>query len=110
MMLLGQSERAALDLAEAGALSPFQAGQGGDITAGLPPAHYISHSHVEWFSEENGLVVLKLEPEQVEVIREALPPGSREPVCRQRQAENMGRSLAGLCEHLARAGTEQEAP
>jgi len=91
--------------------STVQTGEVGDITAGLPPYDYVKdRAYVEWYSEENGRVVLELESEQVEVIGEPLPVDSQEPVSRQKQAENMGRFLAGLCRDLSRAGADQQAP
>jgi len=91
-----------------GRFSPVQTGKVGDITAGLPPHDYGVRPYIEWYSEENGRVVLELESEQVEVIGKPLPPDTQEPISRQKQAENMSRFLAGLCGHLARAGAEQD--
>ncbi len=89
--------------------SPVQTGEVGDITAGLPPYDYTKDCvYIEWYSEENGRVVLELESEQVEVIGKPLPPDTQEPISRQKQAGNMSRFLAGLCGHLARAGAEQD--
>jgi len=90
--------------------SPVQTGEVGDITAGLPPQDYVSYPYVEWFSEENGRVVLELEPEQIEVIGHPLPVETQKPVSREKQADNMGRFLAGLCRDLSRAGADQQAP
>jgi len=81
--------------------SPVQTGKAGDITAGLPPQDYVPYPYIEWFSEENGRVVLELEPEQVEVIGKPIPWQDEEPVSRQVQAENMARFLARLCSDLA---------
>ena len=53
--------------------SPVQTGGAGDITAGLPPQDYVSYPYIEWYSEQNGRVVLELEPEQVEVIGRPIP-------------------------------------
>ena len=88
--------------------SPVQTGEVGDITAGLPPHDYGVRPYIEWFSEENGRVVLELESEQVEVIGEPLPPDTQEPISRQKQAENMAQFLAGLCRDLAHASAEQQ--
>jgi len=89
--------------------SPVQTGEVGDITAGLPPHDYGVRPYIEWYSEENGRVVLELESQQVEVIGEPLPADSQEPVSRQKQAENMGRFLAGVRRDLSRAGSEGQA-
>jgi hypothetical protein len=76
--------------------SPVQTGEAGDITAGRPPADYVAYPYIEWYSEENGRVVLELDPEQIEVIGQPLPAGGQEPVSRRQQAENMACFLSGL--------------
>jgi len=88
--------------------SPVQTGQAGDITAGLPPQDYVPYPYVEWFSKENGRVVLELEPEQVEVVGEPIPWEQAEPVSRKQQHENMGRFLTGLCTDLARVNAQRK--
>lgn len=45
-----------------------QRGEVGDITAGLPPRPYVGYPYIEWYAEDNGRVVLELDPEQVKVI------------------------------------------
>ena len=77
--------------------SPTQTGEVGDITAGLAPYDYTrDRPYVEWYSDENGRVVLELAPDQVEVIGEPLPFEGQEPVSRQKQQANMTRFLTGL--------------
>lgn len=86
--------------------SPIQTGEVGDITAGLPPHDYGSgHGYIEWYSDQNGRVVLELEPEQIEVIGEPTPWQETEPVSRQEQHENMARFLCGLCRDIAQMNT-----
>ncbi|MFW6118818.1 MAG: hypothetical protein ACOC7S_00630 [Planctomycetota bacterium] len=85
--------------------SPVQTGQAGDITAGREPIDYVSYPYVEWYSEENGRVVLELGPEQIEVIGEPLDPETAEPVSREKQGENMMRFLSQFCRRA-----EQEEP
>ena len=81
--------------------SAVQTGKAGDITAGLPPQDYVSYPYVEWFSEENGRVVLELSPNQIEVVGQPIPWQETEPVSRKEQSQNMARFLAGLCRDLA---------
>ena len=53
--------------------SEIQTGGVGDITAGIPVdgvVPYVSYPYVEWYSEENGRVVLELDHDQVEIIEE----------------------------------------
>ena len=45
-----------------------QTGQGGDITAGLPPHDYGSEPYIEWYGNDSGRVVLELEPGEVRVV------------------------------------------
>jgi hypothetical protein len=82
--------------------STTQRGTVGDITAGLPPEDYVDYPYVEWYSEENGRVVLDLDRDQVEVIGRPLPWDTQQPVSREDQANNMAGFVAGLAERLTR--------
>lgn len=82
--------------------SAIQTGKVGDITAGLPPHDYVRYGYVEWYSDQNGRVVLELDPEQIEVIGRPIPWQESEPISHQEQQENMVRFLSGLCRDLAR--------
>jgi len=73
-----------------------QTGKVGDMTAGLPPADYGSAPYIEWFGEENGRVVIELEPTQVEVIGEPIPARESYPVSRGQQEQNMAEFLGSL--------------
>ena len=42
-----------------------QTGVVGDMTAGLPPTDYSDTPYLEWYADENGRVVIELEPDQV---------------------------------------------
>ena len=77
-------------------LSLEQTGDAGDITAGLPPQDYSTYPYLEWYSEENGRVVLELEPEQVEVIGRPIPVCESDPISRNRQAQHMAKFLTEL--------------
>jgi hypothetical protein len=77
--------------------APQQTGKVGDITAGLPPYDYTSGScYIEWYSEENGRVVIELEPHQVEVIGTPIPACESDPVSRAQQSQNMAEFLGGI--------------
>jgi len=89
--------------------SAIQTGDVGDITAGLPPQDYSDYPYIEWYSEENGRVVLELEPEQVEVIGKPIPWLESEPVSREEQQEHMSRFLSGICEEMAKHNAEARA-
>lgn len=56
--------------------SEIQTGGVGDITAGLPVdgnPPYVSYPYIEWYSQENGRVVLELGSEQIEIIGDISP-------------------------------------
>ena len=66
-----------------------QTGKVGDMTAGKQPQDYVDYPYFEWYSEENGRVVLELEPDQVELLTRAIPTCESDPVSRDEQAKNM---------------------
>jgi hypothetical protein len=76
--------------------APHQTGKAGDITAGLPPHDYGQSPYAEWYSEENGRVVIELEPHQVEVIGTPIPACESDPVSRAQQNQNMAEFLGGI--------------
>jgi len=80
--------------------SPTQTGNVGDMTAGLPPQDYVSYPYFEFYSEQNGRVVLELDPEQVEVIGTPIPACESDPVSREKQERNMAAFLGGMAQDL----------
>ena len=81
-------------------LASHQTGKTGDITAGLPPKDYVDYPYIEWYSDENGRVVIELEPVQVEVVGAPIPALESDPVSRREQAQNMAGFLCGLAADL----------
>ena len=79
---------------------PRQSGKAGDITAGLPPNDYGDRPYIEWYSEQNGRVVLEPEPENVRVVGTPLPATATEPISRDEQHRHMANYLAGLSQRL----------
>jgi hypothetical protein len=73
-----------------------QMGKVGDITAGLPPYDYGQAPYYEWFGEENGRVVIELEPIQVEVIGTPIPARESYPISREQQRRNMADFLGSI--------------
>ena len=73
-----------------------QTGRAGDITAGLPPRDYSDTPYLEIYGDQNGRIVLELEPEQVEVIGTPIPVCESDPISREEQTENMAEFLTGL--------------
>jgi len=78
----------------------LQKGEVGDITAGLPPQNYASYPYIEWYGQENGRVVLELEPEQVEVVEgPAWSPGDDgefDEARKEASRECMGKFMTGV--------------
>jgi len=77
-----------------------QTGEAGDITGGLPPRDYVSYPYIEWYSEQNGRVVIELKPVQIEVIGTPIPAIESDPISREQQSQNMAVFLGGLAAEL----------
>lgn len=77
-------------------IAAHQTGETGDITAGLPPYDYGQAPYIEFFAEENGRVVLELEPEQVDVIGRPIPACESDPISRERQQQHMAKFLGEI--------------
>lgn len=81
--------------------APHQTGKVGDITAGLPPADYISGLvYVEWYSQLNGRVVLEIEQDQLQLLSRPIPACESDPISREEQNRNMTEFLGGLAQEL----------
>lgn len=80
--------------------SLMQTGNVGDITAGRAPADYTDYPYIEWYSEQNGRVVIELQPDQVEVIGRPIPACESDPIPREQQAQNMAAFLGELSKQL----------
>lgn len=81
-----------------------QKGKVGDITAGLPPADYVSYPYIEWYGEHNGRVVIELSPQQVQVLGTLRPWTQSAPNSRQEQARNMVEFLSQVASDLGAEG------
>ena len=77
-----------------------QTGNVGDITAGLSPFDYGREPYLEWFGQENGRVVIELEPAQVEVIGMPIPAIESDPISRDQQNRNMAAFLGSLAHEM----------
>ena len=73
-----------------------QTGDVGDITAGLPPHDYGKYPYIEWYSDQNGRVVLELDNSQIEVKTPPIPWIESDPVDRAVQAQNMASFMQGM--------------
>ena len=92
------------ELVEAGryfnGFASHQTGKVGDITAGLPPRDYSDYPYIEWYSDQNGRVVLELDPEQLEVIGTPIPACESDPISTQEQHDNMEEFLRQMRDEL----------
>jgi hypothetical protein len=77
-------------------IAQHQTGEVGDMTAGLPPFDYGRAPYIEFYAEENGRVVLELEPNQLQVIGRPIPACESDPISRQRQQQNMAKFLGEI--------------
>jgi hypothetical protein len=67
----------------------------------LPPADYIcGYAYLEWYSEQNGRVVLELDQDQIEVIGTPIPAVESDPISRAEQEGKMAKFLAGMGREL----------
>lgn len=87
-----------------------QTGKVGDITAGLSPYDYASYPYIEWYSEQNGRVVLELKREQIAIIGTPIPACESDPISREDQARNMERFLLEAGRSLSLASDENDKP
>lgn len=78
-----------------------QTGVVGDITAGRAPRDYVDYPYIEWYSVENGRVVLELEPDEIEVIGTPLDWHDQAPISREVQRAHLERFLADAGREVA---------
>ena len=77
-----------------------QTGKVGDMTAGLPPRDYVDYCYLEWFSKENGRIVIELDQDKVKLATKPIPASETEPISRGEQARNMAEFLTGLAKSV----------
>lgn len=65
--------------------SSLQTGKVGDMTAGLPPHDYVYTPYFEWYSQQNGRVLLTSELCHLRFIGRPLPPSAGQPISRLQQ-------------------------
>lgn len=73
-----------------------QTGNTGDMTAGLPPRDYGHTPYLEWYGDDNGRVVLELEPNQLQLIGRPIPACESDPISRERQQQHMAKFLGEI--------------
>lgn len=77
-----------------------QTGKVGDMTAGLPPYDYGHTPYFEWYSNENGRVVLELPSERVRMIGTPVPYVESDPISGEQQDKNMADFLRRVQDEL----------
>jgi hypothetical protein len=100
--LRGDGESAIIDQARKylAGFSHKQTGKVGDMTAGLPPADYVTQPYFEWYGNENGRCVIELDTDQVELLSQPIPACESDPISREQQAGNMAEFLCGIADEL----------
>ncbi len=80
----------------------LQQGKVGDMTAGREPCDYgvPGCGYFEWYSDDNGRVVIELSTDQVELLSPPIPACESEPISRKEQAEHMARYLTDMATSL----------
>jgi hypothetical protein len=77
-----------------------QTGKAGDITAGQPPQDYGTVPYIEIYSDQNGRIVIELEPVQMDVVGTPIPAWESYPISRKQQRDNMAEFLGGLAAEM----------
>jgi hypothetical protein len=80
-----------------------QTGKVGDMTAGLPPRDYVHRPYFEWYSQENGRVLLAPDLHQLRFCGRPLPADACEPISRQEQEGNYAEFLREAARHTRMA-------
>ena len=72
------------------------------MTAGKEPCDYGTpgDAYFEWYSDDNGRVVIELGTDQVELLSKPIPACESDPIDRKEQAENMANFLGGIAADL----------
>jgi hypothetical protein len=80
--------------------SSYQTGCVGDITAGMEPFDFANYPYIEWYSYENGRVLLELLPEQLRVVGKPFPWTSEIPTDPEDSREHNRWFLDGVAQVL----------
>ncbi len=88
--------------------SPVQSGRAGDITAGRPPHDYSDSPYIEWYSEQNGRVVIQLECNQVKIIGTPIPAIESDPIDRNEQEQNLKNFMDDILNSLKEQHDKQQ--
>jgi len=82
--------------------SPLQRGKAGNMTAGFQPADYVQDRvYLEWYSHNNGRVVLEFEQSKITLIGQPLLPNQCQRISAQEQANNLAEFLSEVCKRIS---------
>ena len=102
-----QDEKEAIEYMKSFSLT--QTGNAGDITLGLPTGkkengeliyEYGSLPYFEFYSNENGRIVIELDAEQIELLTKPIPVVESDPIDRKEQNKNMADFMNSLVDGL----------
>ena len=81
--------------------STKQTGNAGDISAGLFPYDYIKGlCYIEWYSKENGRVVIELEQDQLQIIGQPIEAGKCKPISREKLDKYLTEYMNKVAKHF----------
>ncbi len=77
--------------------SEVQKGSVGDMTAGVGEgADYVNSGYIEWYSANNGRVVIELDSDKIKLLSQPIPVIESDPVDRGEQQQNMDNFLRDI--------------
>ena len=102
-----QSESVQQGRAYMDSFSTIQTGKVGDITRGLGEgADYVKYGYIEWYSKENGRVVIELESGQIELLSNPIPVMESYSIDREEQVSNMSDFIEDMINSLSGEGID----
>ncbi len=54
----------------------------------IPPVDYVPFPYFEFYTDQNGRMVIELKPDQVEILAPPIPACESDPISREKQEEN----------------------
>jgi hypothetical protein len=88
-----------------------QTGKVGDMTAGLQPADYVSgYCYLEWYSNNNGRVVIELDQDKVKLLTKPIPAHKTKPISRAEQDRNMQEFLRDMVRSASKSRENTACP
>jgi hypothetical protein len=85
--------------------STQQIGKVGDMTAGLAPHDYVWRPYFEWYSDQNGRVLLEPEPCQLRIVGTPIAADQAEPISREQQEQNFAEFRREAAQRIQSAST-----